>query len=118
MSKEEVFQELRKIYKKLEPELRVVHDKEDVYYLNAGINPANEKDMFFGSISIKKSYVAFHLMPVYVEPSLLAGISVKLKKRMQGKSCFNFNEVDFELFQELEQLSEAGLASFRKLGYL
>jgi len=118
MKKDEVFQELKKIYKKLEPSLTVVHDKEDVYYLNAGVNPANKKDMFFGSINIKKSYVAFHLMPVYVEPKLLENISPELRKRMQGKSCFNFTEIKSDLFDELEKLSERGLESYKKLGYL
>ena len=118
MDKQEVFLELRKIFKKLEGELSVVHDKEHVYYLNAGVNPANKKDMFFGSVNIKKSYVAFHLMPVYVQPALLENISLKLRKRMQGKSCFNFNEIDSALFQELERLSEAGLESYRRNGYL
>lgn len=118
MSKEEVFRELKKIFKPFESELQVVHNKENIYYLNAGINPANKKDMFFGSINIKKNYVAFHLMPVYVDPTLLENISPALRKKMQGKSCFNFNEVQSDLFQELEELSRQGLESYRKKGYL
>ena len=47
-------------------------------------------------------------MPVYVEPSLLDGISPGLRRRMQGKSCFNFAKVDEALFAELEDLTRAG----------
>jgi hypothetical protein len=35
-----------------------------------------------------------------------------LKKRMQGKSCFNFKEVDEKLFKELDKLTKAGAARF------
>ena len=44
-------------------------------------------------------------MGVYFEPALLKGISPELKKRMQGKSCFNFKTVDKALFKELGELT-------------
>jgi hypothetical protein len=40
-------------------------------------------------VQIKKNYVIYHLMPVYLNPGLLEGMSPGLRKRMQGKSCFN-----------------------------
>ena len=39
-------------------------------------------------------------------------MSPELKKRMQGKSCFNFKEVDEQLFKELATLTKAGAAKF------
>jgi hypothetical protein len=48
-------------------------------------------------------------MPVYVFPDLLDGISPQLKKRMQGKSCFNFASVNQELFDELADLTRKGV---------
>ena len=33
-------------------------------------------------------------MPVYGLPELLADISPELRRRMQGKACFNFTRVD------------------------
>lgn len=62
---------------------------------------------WFGSISIKKTYVAYHLMPLYYHPELADGISPALVKRKQGKTCFNFARSDEALFTELAQLSEA-----------
>jgi hypothetical protein len=65
-------------------------------------------------VQLKKNYVSYHLMSVYVFPDLLENISDRLKKRMQGKSCFNFTTVDESLFAELAQLTAAGFARFRE----
>jgi hypothetical protein len=39
-------------------------------------------------------------------------MSPELKKRMQGKSCFNFTTPDEKLFKELAKLTKAGFAKF------
>jgi hypothetical protein len=39
----------------------------------------------------------------------LEGISEELRRRMQGKSCFNFTAVDETLFEELADLTRAAL---------
>ncbi|MEM7736150.1 MAG: hypothetical protein AAF267_10200 [Deinococcota bacterium] len=62
--------------------------------------------------------MSFYLMPVYVFPELLGGISPKLKKRMQGKSCFNFKQVDADLFEELRQLTAAGYQRYQEAKYV
>jgi hypothetical protein len=59
-----------------------------------------------------KSYVSFYLMSVYSSPELMASMSPELRRRMQGKSCFNFTRVDEPLFAELARLTEAGLEPF------
>jgi hypothetical protein len=59
-----------------------------------------------------KSYVSFYLMSVYSSPELMATMSPELRRRMQGKACFNFTKVDEPLFAELAHLTEAGLESF------
>jgi len=69
--------------------------------------------IFFGAAQIKKNYVSFYLMPVYMFPELLKGISPELKKHMQGKSCFNFKKVDPELFKELTKLTKLSVEKFR-----
>ncbi len=55
-------------------------------------------------------------MPVYMFPQLRAGLSPKLRARMQGKSCFNFKQLDEPLFAELARLTTTGLATARKSG--
>ena len=78
----------------------------------------NRKPLFFGAVQVKKSYVSFHLMPVYVNPDLLDAISPELKARMQGKSCFNFAKIDKPLLKELEALVEAGFQSYKQQGFV
>jgi hypothetical protein len=64
-----------------------------------------------------KNYVSFHLMPIYMNPALQKRVSPQLKKRMQGKACFNFSAVDPVLFRELEELTAAGFAGYRERGF-
>jgi hypothetical protein len=64
----------------------------------------------FGSVRVGKAYVSFHLMPIYMSTVLTQSISPALKKRMQGKSCFNFKtEPEPELISDLTRLTEAAL---------
>ena len=56
-------------------------------------------------------------MPVYVNPKLLGAVSPELKKRMQGKSCFNFKEVDKKILGELSDLTKKGF-EFYKANYM
>jgi hypothetical protein len=45
-------------------------------------------------------------------------IPPELKKRMQGKACFNFSEVDPALFHQLAALTAAGFEGYRALKYV
>lgn len=78
----------------------------------------NKQPLFFGSVKVQKNYVSFYLMPVYVFPEILSGISENLRKRMQGKSCFNFRQVDPDLFNELAALTRAGFERYQAAGYI
>ena len=66
---------------------------------------------WFGTVTVKKSYVAYHLMPLYTMPELADGISDALAKRRQGKTCFNFKAVDAALFEELSALTRRARAT-------
>lgn len=66
--------------------------------------------MWFGGVQTMKNYVSVHLMPVYSHPALAATIPPALRRRMQGKSCFNFKAEDPALFAELETLIRAAAA--------
>jgi hypothetical protein len=43
----------------------------------------------------------------------LKTLSPALKKRLQGKSCFNFTAVDPDQLKELATVTKAGIAAFR-----
>ena len=113
-----VFQELKETMSGYREHLDLVTDDEVSYYLNTHHIMKNKKPMFFGAVQIKKNYVSYHLMPVYVDPTLLDDISDSLKKRMQGKSCFNFKSVEKELFSELALLTDAAYQSYVQAGYV
>jgi hypothetical protein len=113
-----VFTELRNILSPYASDLKVTRDGENELYLDTLHIQKNNKPLFFGAVQIKKSYVSFHLMPVYVKPELLRSASPELKARMQGKSCFNFTTVEPDLFQELAALTKAGYASYREEGFV
>ena len=109
-----VFEELKKILRPFAKNLTVKIDTVDTYYLDGPYSEKWRKDLFFGSAQIKKNYVSFYLMPVYMYPELLKDVSPELKKRMQGKSCFNFKKVEPDLFKELEALTSRGAENFKK----
>lgn len=107
------FSSLKAILKKFEKNLRIKADSNDNYYLNAGYDEKRKADIFFGAVQIKKNYVSYHLMPLYINPKLLDKISPELKKRMQGKSCFNFNEIDKKILGELSDLTKKGFEFYK-----
>ena len=109
-----VFEKLKSILKPYAETLTVKTDSMDTYYLDGPYTEKWKKELFFGSAQIKKNYVSFYLMPVYMYPDLLKGISPDLKKHMQGKSCFNFKKVEPELLQELTELTKKGYARFKQ----
>lgn len=115
MDSNKIFTKLKLILEKYEPNLTVLYNKSDNYYLNIPTTDTNTKPEFFGAVQIKKSYVAFHLMPTYYYPELLDNISEELKKRMQGKSCFNFKDIDEKLFDELNSLTKNCFEKYKSL---
>ena len=103
-----VFDRLRGI---LTPYAREMHvSADDPTWYGVDMAPESERDptTWFGAVRRGKRYVSIYLMPVYVEPSLLDGASPELRKRQQGKSCFNFAKVDERLFDELEVILRKG----------
>ena len=109
-----VFEQLKNILKPYARQLTLKADTPDSYHLDGPYSDKWKKDIFFGSAQIKKNYVSFYLMPVYMYPELLKGISPELKKRMQGKSCFNFKKVEPALFDELARLTRKGADKFKE----
>ncbi len=113
----DVFTRLRALMEPYAPNLETAVDRDDELSLNSGHVQANGTPLWFGGVQVKKRYVSYHLMPVYVNPALLDDVSPELKKRMQGKSCFNFTKEDPALFEELAALTRAGFDDYRAKGY-
>ena len=109
-----VFEQLRNILKPYAEKLTLKADTSDTYYIDGPYSEKWKQQLFFGSAQIKKNYVSFYLMPVYMYPDLLKAVSPELKNHMQGKSCFNFKKVDSNLFQELSELTCKGAERFQQ----
>lgn len=112
----EIFEGLKAIFLPYAGKLAVQVDKPDQYYLETKTPMRKGQRFQFGGVKIGKAYVSFHLMPLYMNPKLQAAISPELKKRMQGKSCFNFTRLDTGEISELKKLTKAGFDEFKTWG--
>ena len=113
-----VFDELKSIFKPYSKKMDVAVDTDTQYWLNTRYIMKNKQPLAFGGVRMGKNYVGFHLMSVYASPDLLRNASPELKKRMQGKSCFNFKQVDKKLFNELKTLTKDGAVKFSDQAFL
>ena len=73
------------------------------------------RPLFVAAVQTRKNYVSFHLMPVYMCPELVKTVSPALKKRMQGKACFNFTTIEPAQVKELSALTKKGLARMKSV---
>ena len=104
----EIFDRLKAIIEPYAREFHVTYDSPTGYGVDMAPEGERDPTTWFAGVRLGKAYVSYYLMPVYVEPSLLDGISPELRRRMQGKSCFNFKSVDEGLFEELSELTRRG----------
>ena len=105
-----VFASLRSIMAEFEPRLDVLTDEPGHYYLNTRTIGPNKHPIAFGGVRTGKAYVSYYLMPVYMTSTEM---SPALKKRMQGKACFNFKAIDEPLFEELRTLTRKGYSAWK-----
>jgi hypothetical protein len=110
-----VYNRLRPILDPYVPRMAVVQDNERGVYLNTHAVMKNGQPLFFASIAINKNYVSFYVFPVYMYPDLLDDIGL-LKKRMQGKSCFNFRKIDDDQVEGMRRLVERGYGRLQAEG--
>lgn len=109
-----VFAALREILKRfIGKDLAVQTDKPGNYHLEAPTIFHRKKPLYFAGVKTGKNYVSFHLLYLYFNPAALKAIPPALKKRMQGKACFNFTTVDEDSFAELGQLIADGLKIYK-----
>ena len=111
-----VFNRLREILAPHAGAFTVARDEPGEYCLETAMPRPDRKPVCVGAVRIGKGYVSFHLMAVYGLPDLMKKMSPALKKRMQGKSCFNFTAIDETLFRELADLTQRSCHAFRKGG--
>ena len=122
-----VFERLLAILKKHQGKFTVMVDKPAEYGFGGPVGPASikawggnakRKTIMLTWLKVGKNYVSCHLLGLYANPKLLAGISKELKARMQGKACFNFSRIDEPLFKELSRLTSDSLTDMKKAGFV
>jgi hypothetical protein len=124
---ETVFDRLKTILQNHAGNFTVRPDTNDSYGLQGKPGPATLKlwggklkkpVMPVAWIEIGKTYVSYHIMGLYANTALQNGLSKELKARMQGKTCFNFKNINETVFKELEQMTVKAIDDFKKLGYV
>lgn len=108
-----VFTALRQLLERHLGYLAVQTDKPGNYHLEAPSILHRKKPLYFAGIRTNKNYVSFHLLYLYYNPAANKALSPALKKRMQGKACFNFTAVDEDCFAELGRLITDGLKIYK-----
>jgi hypothetical protein len=109
-----VFAALREILKRfIGKDLAVQTDKPGNYHLEYPSILHRKKPLYFAGIRTGKNYVSFHLLFLYFNPAAQKLLSPALKKRMQGKACFNFTAIDEACFADLKELIAEGLKRYR-----
>lgn len=109
-----VFDQLKPLLQSFAPQLVVDVDAPGSYALSTPPVDPLHKAIYFGGVHVKKKYVSYHLTPVYVFPALLDDLSPALRKRRQGKSCFNFTAIDPALLAELAHLTRQGYEAYKR----
>src|SRR5215213_6447151 len=103
------FEGLKGLLQAYSHRFKVTADDQDHYCLEVPFSPKLKKGFPVAWVRISKAYVSYHFMPVYMFPKLREQMSDRLKARMQGKSCFNFQSFDESLFEELGRITSKGL---------
>jgi hypothetical protein len=107
-----VFERLKKILAPYQPKMDLAQDSSTMYMLNTRFLLKKNYPLMFAGVRLGKNYVSYHLFSIYGSPDDSQTLSPELKKRMQGKACFNFTAVDEPLFRELAKLTKAGAKRF------
>ena len=112
------FAALRRILEKNSTGMVVQADTPTEFTIVTRAIGPNRKPLWFGAVLSKKSAVTYHLMPLYYNVKLKASIAPELLARMQGKTCFNFQRPDPDLFAGLDALTRLGREQWERAGFL
>lgn len=112
----ETFATLKSILQKHGGRMQVVTDQPGDFALaSRSMRDPSGRPLFAAGVKIRKNYVSYHLMPVYMNPALLKDVPPALRRRMHGKSCFNFTAIDRDDARALAAITRKGLAGFKNL---
>lgn len=106
-----VFQALRDLMIEAAPGMVITADTDCCLTLKTTWTEARTGEpAWFGWLALKKSYIAYHILPLYCLPELNALVPASLQKKRHGKTCFAFKKIDPALFKDLRALTVAAAA--------
>ena len=106
-----LFERFKAVLEPYASRMYVSADAPGMYGLDLAPAAQRQPATYFAGTRLGKRYVSYYLMSVYLDPSLLDDVSPELRKRMQGKSCFNLTRVDETLIDERAGLTARGYAA-------
>jgi hypothetical protein len=118
---------LRELLTRHAGNFNVSHDTGARYSLEAPIGPATigawggkirKRTIPVAWVQMGTATVSYHLTGIPGNSKLLSSLSVDLRARMQGKSCFNFNRIDPKLFRELQRVTTESLREMKEAEYI
>ena len=104
-----IYARLSELLSKHKDKLSVGIEKPGTIWMSVNGETYRGKPLYYAGVRMGKNYVSYHLVTVYMNK---ARMSPELKKRMQGKGCFNFSSIDEKLFGELDRLTTEGLKNY------
>lgn len=111
---EATFTALREVLAAYSDRLLVTVDKPGDYQISSRtLKDRTGRPLFVAAVQIKKNYVSYHLLPLYMNPALQMKVSPDLKKRKQGKACFNFTEIAPEQVRDIAGLTGECIEAFK-----
>ena len=113
-----VFERLKEILAPYEPKMEIATETDNMYVLNTRFLLKKNYPLMFGGVRLGKNYVSYHLFSIYASLGESISMSPELKKRMQGKACFNFTAIDEPLIKELTKLTKDGARRFSDEKYV
>jgi hypothetical protein len=115
---EGTFRVLKAMLAQYEPRLHASQDTPTFYMLDGEYVAEFKRPMSFAGVQIRRAFVSFHLLPIYSHPELLSNISDPLRKRLAGRTSFNFTRPERELLVELSALVDRGFELYERLGWV
>lgn len=82
------------------------------------IEGRKRKEMWLVSVMIQKGYVAFHYLPVYMNPSMEKLFSPAFIECLKGKACFHIRKMDPAILAEVEKAIQIGYEAYQKKGWV
>jgi hypothetical protein len=120
-----LFRQLKELLKRYEERLDLKIDTDAHYelwtkdgYRTTSMHPVTRTGIQFAAIMIFPTHVTFYFQPLYLDVTMRAELTERLKRYFRGQSCFHFDELTDELKADLEELLRKGWISFRKLGII